>query len=278
MLIAQLSDTHIKTAGTKAYRVVETDALLRKAVQALNDLPQRPDAVIVSGDLVDRGLAQEYARLRTILAPLEQPVFLLPGNHDDRDALRDAFPDHGYLPGSGFMNYAVRQAHAGATPWPLRLLGLDTVDAGKGSGLFCPERLIWLAQTLDEDTQTPTLIFMHHPPFLTGIGHMDDIGLSGREAFSEIVSRHDNIRLISAGHLHRHISASVGGRLCMTSPSTAHAVQLDLAQDAAAALRMEPPGFLLHFWNGSDLVVHHGFTDGFPGPYPFFDDQGKLIL
>src|SRR5450759_955339 len=97
MILAQISDFHIKAHGRKSYRVVDTAESLRRCVAHIMNLKQRPDAIAMTGDLVDSGGAAEYAYLRERLAPLTMPYYLIPGNHDDRDALRAAFPDHGYL-------------------------------------------------------------------------------------------------------------------------------------------------------------------------------------
>ena len=58
MLIAQISDLHIRMPGQKAYRVVETDRYLPPAVQAINALDPLPDLTIVSGDLTDAQIAE----------------------------------------------------------------------------------------------------------------------------------------------------------------------------------------------------------------------------
>ena len=107
---------------------------------------------------------------------------------------------------------------------------------------------------------------------------MDNIGLNGQEEFAKILSFHPQVELVICGHLHRNIRATVGGRAVMTSPSTAHTVQLDIAEDAKAMYRMEPPGYLLHWWNGSGLITHHVPAVSSSGPFPFFDDSGKLLL
>jgi len=273
MLIAQLSDTHIKPRGRLAYSRVDTARMLADAVTHLQALPQRPDLVVLTGDLVDIGAPEEYAHLRDLLAPLGQPMLLVPGNHDDRDALRQAFPDHGHVAADGFWQFAVSRPD-----WPLRIVGLDTVKPRESAGLLCPDRLAWLDATLAAAPDLPTLILMHHPPFATGIGHMDDIGLDGREAFAEILSRHPQVELVVCGHLHRNIRTTVGGRAVMTAPSTAHTVQLDIARDAKPMFRMEPPGYLLHWWSGTGVVTHHVPVVQADGPHPFFDDGGKLML
>lgn len=270
MLIAQLTDTHIKTAGRLAYGRVDTSAMLADAVEALRRLDPQPDLLVITGDLVDLGSAEEYACLRAILAPLSQPLLVVPGNHDEREALRNAFADGGYLPASGFLHYAVDD-------YPLRIVGLDTLIPGQGGGELCAERLDWLARTLAERPAAPTLILMHHPPFVTGIGHMDRIGLQGRQAFAALLEQHPQVQRVLCGHLHRTIHAVVGGRSVLTSPSTAHQVALDLREQAPSAFRMEPPGFMLHRWADGVLVSHVANIGDFAGPFPFFDEAGALI-
>ena len=270
MIIAQISDTHIKPAGRLAYRQVDTEAYLERAVRHLLSLSPRPDVVLGTGDLVDAGLPEEYRRLHALLAPLPMPVYLIPGNHDDRAALRAAFADHAYLPRDGFLHYVVDS-------YPVRLLGLDTLVPGKGSGWLCAERLAWIDARLREAPDRPTLVFMHHPPFRTGIAHMDALGLESAERFGEIVRRHAQIASITCGHLHRPIQVRWNGTIAMTAPSTAHQVALDLQPDGAPAFRMEPPACLVHVWRpDTGLLAHTTYVGEFAGPYPFFEG-GKLI-
>lgn len=270
MLIAQISDTHIKLPGKLAYRQVDTAAMLARCVEAVRQLRPRPDLVVLTGDLVDLGRREEYAHLKSLLAPLGLPLIAIPGNHDARDAMREAFAADGYLPADGFLQFAI-DAH------PLRIVGLDTVIPGQGGGELCAERLTWLEATLAARPEASTLILMHHPPFLTGIGHMDAIGLVGREAFAAIVARHPQIELILCGHLHRTIHARVGGRPALTSPSPAHQVTLDLNPDAPSCFSMEPPGYMLHRWQDGALVSHVAAIGDYAGPFPFFDAEGRLI-
>ena len=271
-LVCQISDLHVKLPGELSYRVVDCARMLAACVDEILRLPQRPDCVIATGDLVDFGRPGEYAHLRRLLAPLPMPIYLMPGNHDERGALRDAFPDHPYLrQWPPFVQYAL---DAG----PLRIVALDTVIAGEGAGELCAERLDWLEHTLAEAPHRPTLVLMHHPPFPTLIGHMDELGLlRGGERLAEIVRRHPQIERILCGHLHRPIQARFAGTLASTSPSPAHQVALDLAPDAASAFRMEPPGFQLHAWQPGFGVVSHTVVIGeFAGPFPFYED-GELI-
>ena len=272
MLIAQLTDLHIKPSGRLAYGVVDTTAYLTAAVADLTARRPAPDAVLLTGDLVDAGRPEEYARLRALLAPIRCPVYVIPGNHDDRAALRAGFADHTYLPkGDGFIHYAIDDH-------PVRLIGLDTTEPGEAGGNLCAARLDWLAEQLARAPARPTILFLHHPPFPTGIAHMDKIGLVDPAPFAALVARHPQVERVLAGHLHRSIQARFAGTLASTAPATCHQVALELEPEAPAAFYMEPPGYQLHLYVPGTGVVSHTVTVGrYPGPYPFRDDAGALI-
>ena len=271
--IVQLTDLHIREPGQLAYGRINTAPYLERSIQAVRSLRQRPDALVITGDLTDFGRPTEYAHLRALLSELEQPYFLLPGNHDDRTNLRAAFPEHDYLGTTGFVQYGV---DIGA----VHLVGLDTSEPGQSGGVLCAERLAWLDQHLaGQDPETPVIVAMHHPPFRTLIGHMDDIGLmSGSKELEALISRHKNIQRIICGHLHRAIDTCFGGTLASTSPAPAHQVTLDLHPQAASSWMLEPPAFRIHAWDneGRRLVTHLASVGDFDGPYPFHEG-GKLI-
>jgi 3',5'-cyclic-AMP phosphodiesterase len=264
MLIAQITDLHILPEGQLAFGHVDTAACLARAVDRLGALNPRPDLVVATGDLVHAGSAAEYGHLRRLLAPLDLPLFLLPGNHDSRDELARAFPDHAYLPrDGGFLQYCLED-------WPLRLIALDTIIPGEPGGRLCEQRLAWLTARLAEQPERATLIMMHHPPIATGIAHMDGMALETPEHLAAIVRRHGNVARIICGHVHRSIQAGFAGTIVSIAPSTAHQVMLDLTPDGEARFVLEPPGFHLHLWRPeTGLVTHTAFTDEFPGPYPF---------
>jgi Icc protein len=264
MLLCQISDLHVMAGRAPAYGVVDTAACLERCVQRVAGLDPPPDAVIATGDLVDRPDARSYGLLREILGGLPLPVYLLPGNHDERQALRAAFPDHRYLPSGGdFLQYAVDE-------YPVRLLALDTVTPGRAEGTLCAQRLDWLERRLAE-SDAPTVIALHHPPFFTGIGHMDQMGLADPPALARVVRRFPQVQRIVCGHLHRPIQALFGGTMASVCPSTAHQVVLDLKPDSPARLVLEPPAFQLHLWNDGMLVTHTAYTGRYDGPYPFRD-------
>lgn len=272
MLIAQVTDTHIKAAGKLAYRKVDAAAKLAACVAHLNALTPRLDAVVMTGDLADVGRPEEYAVLRELLAPLAMPVYLLAGNHDDRENLRDAFPDHGYLHGDGeFLHYTIES-------YPLRLIALDTTVPGKPGGLLCDRRLEWLDARLGEAPERPTALLMHHPPFLTGITHMDVQNCANGAALGALVERHRQVVRILCGHVHRPVQLHWHGVTASIGPSPSHSVALDLDPDGPSAFVLEPPACELHHWRAdTGLISHMSFIGAYEGPYPFFDSAGRLI-
>ncbi|MDR5819766.1 phosphodiesterase [Caballeronia sp. LZ043] len=266
MLLAQITDLHITPPGTLAYGQVDTAACLARAIDALNALDPRPDAVLITGDLVDAGGLDEYRHLRTLLDRLAMPWHPMAGNHDARDNLRAVFGDRLPLADpAGFIHYAFDVAE-------VRVIALDTLDPGHGSGRLCPARLAWLEAQLDACPERPVLIGMHHPPFACGIDFMDEIRLAPDDsrALDALLRRHANVERIVCGHVHRAISVRFGGTLAWCAPSTAHQVALQLKPGAPEAFVMEPPDFGLHLWRKeTGLVTHCMSVDQGGGPQPF---------
>jgi len=254
VLIAQITDCHVTAAGTLAYGVVDTNRFLAAAVAHLNALRPRPELVLITGDLVDGGRPDQYAMLRDLLAPLELPYRLMPGNHDDREALRAAFADHGYLRADGeFLHYTIEDH-------PVRVIALDTVVPGRPEGELCPRRLGWLAKRLAEAPERATLIAMHHPPVDTGILHMDAMRCFGEAELGALVEDYPCVVRIVAGHVHRPVVVGWRGTVVQICPSTAHQVGLTLGPDDGGCASDEPPAVALHLWRpGRGMVSHLSF-------------------
>jgi 3',5'-cyclic AMP phosphodiesterase CpdA len=263
-LLAQVTDLHIRAPGQLAYGRLDTAPYLSAALSTLMRMPQKPDAVILTGDLTDFGQLSEYAHLAELLGRLDLPFYLMPGNHDDRKNLRAAFPAHGYLGSKGFIQYIIQVRD-------LRIIAIDTTEPGLSSGRLCAARLQWLQDALASDTSVPTVLALHHPPFKTLIGPMDEIGLlEGVAELEAIVAGYPNVKRVISGHLHRTIYTGFAGIVASTAPSPAHQVCLDFGTDADSAWNLEPPGFHLHVWNRQGFLLTHAVPVGqFEGPYPY---------
>jgi 3',5'-cyclic AMP phosphodiesterase CpdA len=262
MLIAQVSDIHIgfdKTTPDE-HNMLRLRAALDKLVHGAN----RPDLLLLTGDLTEDGAPEDYARLAEAVSICPFPVWPMVGNHDQRAALRAAFP-HVPLPqdGSGpdgFVHYVLDHG-------PLRIVVLDTLEPGRHGGAFCEARAAWLAQTLASAPDQPTLIALHHPPFTAGIPWMDT---DAREPWvarlAATLKGHRQVKGLIAGHLHRTILSHWEDLPVLVCPSTAPAVGLDLTPidvdrpDDRVLITDEPPGYCLHLWTGTDVVTHFEYA------------------
>jgi 3',5'-cyclic-AMP phosphodiesterase len=244
MVLVQLSDPHIGATWAEG----DPAARLAAAVDSVRSVVPKPDAVLVSGDLADHAADDEYRQVVDLLTPLAAPVYVVPGNHDDRAALRRHFA----LPGAD-GDPVLYAADLGA----LRLVVLDSTRPGEDAGELDEDRLSWLEATLASEPETPTLIAMHHPPLVTGVPVWDSMGLptADRLALGEIVAVHPQVRRIVGGHLHRTISADLGGRSVLAVPSTYVQAQLDF-RATEIELSTDPPGFAVHTLQDGALVSH----------------------
>jgi len=240
-LLVQLSDLHIGGDENGMDPVPRLEAV----IEAVRALPNRPHAVLVSGDLTDDGAADGYRVAREMLARLEVSLHVLPGNHDDRGQLREAFE----LPGSGDepINYSTRVGD-------LRLIAFDSIVPGRDPGDFPPEQLRWLDEALGAEPGAPTLLALHHPPLSTGIAEWDAINLLApqREALAEVVARHPQLLGIVGGHLHRVAASSLAGRPVLAAPSTYWQVRPDFVEGDEYQV-VDAPGFAIHALRDGEL-------------------------
>lgn len=273
-LVAQISDLHIKRPGELAYGRVDTAAALARCVVELNRFVPRPDLVVISGDLADTPTREEYDHFKSLLAPLEVPFAAIPGNHDERALMRAALPDQPYAQSTGGLNLAV-------TVGELDILLIDSSVPGASYGELDAGTLTWLDATLGATTTRPALLFLHHPPFITGIGHMDRQNLRNADDLAAVLRRHKRARLVAAGHVHRATMTMFAGVPATICPAPNHAVALDLGGQHPPSFKIEPPGFHLHAWFSNDsygdVVTHFVPIGDFEGPHPFFGWNGRLL-
>ena len=256
MLIAQITDMHaggrVKMPGYE----VDTVARLARAVDHLNGHRPRPDLVLATGDLTWNGALGEYEALRAELDRLAMPVYLLAGNHDDRDNLRRVFADHGYLPAEGFLHYTIEDR-------ALRIVVLDTLVPGSVGGRLCAERLAWFADALAGAPERPTLVAQHHPPFDIGMPFFDRHSFEGAAGLGEIVARNPQIEMILCGHIHRALTRRWHGSVVAVTPSPCFQYPLVLREQRKVRPVDEPPACRLCLWqDDAGLVSHLSYIAG----------------
>ena len=264
MLIVQLSDPHVRPEGVLYQGVVDSNAMFAAAIAHVNALDPPPGLVLLSGDLVDKGMADEYAMLRKLLAALRAPFLVIPGNHDDGAAFRAAFADHAYLPQDGPLSY-VATGHG-----PVRIVALDVTLPGLHHGAVTAAGAQWLDGVLAVEPSRPTLIMMHQPPFESGVPYLDAYLARDGGRLAEVVARYPAVERIVCGHVHRFMTMRFAGTTLCTAPSTTTAIALQLRPQAPPQSFVEPPACLIHHWRpGTGMITHFSPIGVFPGPYPF---------
>jgi len=244
-ILVQLSDPHLGAVWADSDPV----AGLSATVEAVRGMQPRADAVLVSGDLADNATEAEYEQVHELLDRLDTPLYVLPGNHDDRKTLRQRFG----LPGAD--SDPVRYA---ADLGPLRLVLIDTTRPGEDAGGLDKEQLDWLESELAVAPSTPTVLAMHHPPLVTGVPAWDEICLPAgdRHALNDVLERHSEVQRIVAGHLHCAITGELAGRPVLTAPSTYVQAQLEFGS-REIKLTAGPPGFTVHAFIAGRLISHN---------------------
>ncbi|MGR9250117.1 metallophosphoesterase [Rhizobium leguminosarum] len=239
MLVAQISDIHARPDLSSLQTLEQAIGWLRTF---------RPDALVVTGDLVDDGWRQGYRLVAESLRSLDCPVHLLPGNGDDVRLMRSELAAVGtWINPTGPMHF--RTAVDGLT-----LFGVDLTVAGQSYGDVLPH-LPWLMSVL-ADVTTPSLLFMHQPPFSIGIEALDQVGCrNGSALLCSLETMHRLPLAILCGHVHRPAFGRLGsipvqtcGSLCPPNP-----LLLEGRPDLSV---IDAPSFLMHEVSDGRLVSH----------------------
>lgn len=183
MRLVQISDCHLHADPAARARAGFPLRQLEAVVESVNR--ERPDMVLVTGDISNDETAASYQLAQRTLGRLAAPWFWLAGNHDDPALMAET-------------RELLDELDIGA--W--RILMLNTHVSGEAHGELGPERLADLAARLEEDDR-PTLIAMHHPPLTVGSAWIDALGLKDREAFWQTLCAFGQVRAILCGHIHQ---------------------------------------------------------------------------
>lgn len=261
MLLAHISDTHFRSRGEKLYGFIDVNAANADVVSQLNALRERPDAVVVSGDIVNGGRPEEYQVARQILGSLNYPLYLIPGNHDDKahflEHLHPLCPQLGNDPQN--MRYAVDD-------FATRLLFIDSSHAGTSKGWLTDETIGWLEAQLFEGGDKPATVFMHHPPLPLGNAQMDPIACENGHRLLALVERFPSLTRIFCGHNHSLTMTQYRQALISTIPGTVHQVPY-CHEDTRPYYDLSPASCLMHRQMGDQWVSYQHSLAHYAGPW-----------
>jgi 3',5'-cyclic AMP phosphodiesterase CpdA len=236
-VVAHISDTHVGNA------VQDPSARMAAVMDHLLTMSPRPDVLVVTGDVADHGLPQEYAVARTWLARWPGPVAVCPGNHDVRAEFVDGLgiPARSVLDAAGF-----------------RFVMLDSlIDAVDGQrvdqGRLGDEQLTWLDRQLGA-SDAAAFVCLHHPPTTIGLGLMDPIRLLDGDALAEVLDHHPHVVATLVGHAHTMSATTFAGRPLLIGGGVVSTVTAD-AEAVDTLWYDAPPSLALHLLDDSESPV-----------------------
>ena len=245
MLIAQITDTHITQSDDETPGFGERIKALEAFVAHINALDEKPDLVLHTGDVTHGGLPEYYDTVKTVMTDLTIPSYFALGNRDLGENLVASLGDLGGAElVDGFLIYSIDS-------FPVRLIAMDTQHREHNIGTTCSVRLCILDELLTQQSDKPTALFMHHPPFEITTSkypfQFDDRVLA--DAFLRLIAQHKQVVHMFCGHAHRPYSVDLETCTATVSPSLPTDNRLG---DFDEPLKSNPI-YQLHRWN-SDTV------------------------
>ena len=225
--ITHFTDPHLYSDEHESLRGVATLPSLMAALAHARARDWPPDALLVTGDLVqdDPG---GYAHFRRLFGALGLPVLCVPGNHDEPAAMRRE------LAGAPF----VLDGFVDLGRW--RIVLLDTCIPGSASGALSAPALAQLDNALATAGKRHCLVSLHHHPVPMSSRWLDRVGLTNANEFLHTIDAHRNVRAVVWGHVHQNYDALRKGVRLLATPSTC--AQFAPNSDDFAVDR-RPPGY-----------------------------------
>lgn len=220
--LLHISDTHLLAGGGRLYDRVASEDHLRRLFEEFEASGARPEAIVFTGDLADRGEADAYRCLRRIVDPVAEDlgaqVVWVMGNHDDRRAFRAELL--GEAPSDAPIDAVT---HVGG----LRIVTLDSTVPGHHHGEVGDEQLEWLRGVLAEPAPDGTILALHHPPVPSVLELAASVELRDQRNLEEALVGTD-VRSILAGHLHYSSTATFGGIPVSVASATCYTQDLNV--------------------------------------------------
>ncbi|MFV8319465.1 phosphodiesterase [Mycobacterium sp. 23] len=247
-VLLHISDTHLVGGDGALYGDVDADGRLGELLGQLNHSGVRPDAIVFTGDLADKGEPAAYRKLRDLVEPfaaeLGAELIWVMGNHDDRAQLRRMLLDE--VPSMAPLD-RVRRIDG------LRIITLDTSVPGHHHGELRQAQLDWLAEELATPAPDGTILALHHPPIPSVLDMAVTVELRDQAPLGRVVKGSD-VRAILAGHLHYSTNATFVGIPVSVASATCYTQDLTVAVGGTRGRDGAQACNLVHIY--PETVVH----------------------
>ena len=254
-LVLQLTDTHILPPGQVLYKKVDTALHLRETVKQINRMRPMPDVLIITGDLTEQGDEEEYQHFLELIEPLQMPVYVVPGNHDNPQIMAEVFTGTTCFPVTDdTYQYAIEDL-------PFRILGINSRCDGSELPEFGEKRLSWLKRQLDKSDK-PVLLAVHHPPMVTGIELIDMGGSEWFQRLKSLLAGYEQVKLVICGHCHTDLCGRIGNIPVYMAPANSHRLIANRGIDIAPSSIIASTAPTLHqFIDGEFLSGSHAWPE-----------------
>ena len=246
--LLHLSDTHLLPGNDPLYGSVDAEGNLRRLAEGFEKSGARPEAIVFTGDLADKGDPGAYEKLRGIVEPfaasIGADIVWCMGNHDDRDAFR-----RGLLDEDGGYSPVDRVHDVGG----LRVIVLDSSVPGHHHGEIDQAQLDWLADVLATPAPHGSILALHHPPIPAVLDLAVTVELRSQQRLASVL-RGSDVRSILAGHLHYSTSATFAGIPVSVASATCYSQDLSVEFGGTRAQNGGTSFNLVHVYG--DTVVH----------------------
>lgn len=176
-------------------------------ISLLNDLElQKPDIIIISGDMTQRGRTSQYIKAREFLLQLKSKFIVIPGNHDI--PLFDLFTRF-LFPLNRFRKYINKELFPFYLDDELTVLGINTARSLTWkNGRISYEQINYIKNKLCNIDNNIIKILVTHHPFIPPPGD-NGISLVGRSKKAMTVIEECGIDMLLSGHLHIGYSGDI---------------------------------------------------------------------
>lgn len=243
MKILQLTDLHVNRDGRHAFLRADSLGDLRRTVDYLRTVELQADMAIVTGDVSTDGDRGAYELVRQELSRLGCPVWVLPGNHDQKAAMKAVFGAECHTARDGVPGLCIDMEE-------VRLLLLDSAEEEVSAGGLHEEQLAWLAAQLNVPQDRPVMLWMHHFPFRSGYRGMDH-PFAGEEALLKLLQGRN--AYVCSGHLHAGVVRRQGSVTMMTAPAVSMLMEL---RPDTVRFYTGRSGFALHIVEAGQVTSH----------------------
>lgn len=238
--IALIADPHVGFAVERAHHAVQFARYIKQINEA------EVDVVLVAGDLVDQGRAEEFTAYEQLAEHFDAQAYAVAGNHDvgaravgERERSVTAARLKRYRDSQGPDYYTAQLSPH------IRLLAINTSLINSGLPEET-EQWSWIEGIAVEDYNGQTIVLMHYPLFVDNVDEPNsyfNLPPIDRHRLLDLLQQIGDVTILT-GHLHRSIQHEHQGISIFTTAPVSFGLPRGVQQIGWSLLTLTPDGKL----------------------------------